>query len=231
MAAAVQLKEIRCGAATPPPEEKTSRSTLYLGLDWSMSSPAAAARLYSPTGTLMNTWLMCFQQRRATAQETVHAFPSHSIEITEWPMYDCEGNKSRWGVVAHHCDSLFDWMSKIMWKHADEADVKVFIEDYAFGCKKTNSFSKLAEDAGCASLRLFNFLNIEPVPVNIARVKKHWSGSGAATKLGMYEAWKARGLPELRDALRCSPGDNPYSDLVDALAVLEAGRGGSDVRV
>lgn len=210
-------------AAAPLAEMKTPK--LVIGLDWSMHSPAAAARLYSAEGTLQQTWLMCFQQRRATPQAQVTTV-TPLIELTEYPMYDIIEQKGRWAVLAHHCHCLQLWVGSVRYGGTmpNNLEVQVFIEDYAFGVRKSASFTKLAEDAGCALHTLFRLLNVEATPVNICKVKKMWTGSGAADKLLMYHGWLKRGLPELRDTLRCAPGDNPYSDVVDALAVLETGR-------
>lgn len=229
MAAAAPVPAAASG--TLPSEETKSKSTLFLALDWSMASPAAAARLYSPEGRLMNTWLMCFQQRRATPQKLVHR-PEETFEVTVFPMYNMEGHKGRWDVVKHHCDSLQHWFVTLFNDLRVEVNIKAFIEDYAYGVKKTNSFTKLAEDAGCAQLTLasifsdvhFQHAPLLITPVNIKTVKKFWTGSGDADKMQMYHGWLKRGLAELRDALRCNPGDNPYSDIVDAVAVLETGR-------
>lgn len=202
-------------------QEEKKRPKLIFGLDWSMTSPAAAARLFASDGRLVHTWLMCFQQRRAT-QELVEHKVSPEMTLTVFPMYPASGEKGRWAVLAHHMNCLDEWTDRMV--ITSVADITAYIEDYAFGVKKTNSFSKLCEDGGSACLAMYRMFCIDPKPVAISKVKKHWSGNGAATKDMMYRAWLRRGLSELRDLLRCSPGDNPYSDVVDALAVLETGR-------
>ena len=219
--------------ATQPPEEqktekKKDRPTLVVGLDWSMMSPAAVAQLWSAEGVLEKTWAMCFMQRRATPHSMKYVL-TPTFVLTEWPMCEDENEdpscKSRWGLCRHHYSRLYDWLADIDTSRDTPLiiDRHGYIEDYAYGCKKTNSFTKLAEDAGCMMDMLQQDFGIEAVPLPISTIKKSFSGKGNATKADMYQAYLRLGFPPLTDALRCQPDQNPLSDVVDALAVARLG--------
>ena len=205
----------------------SARPRLVVGLDWSVTSPAAAAQLYSSDGKLQHTWAMCFQQRRATPQQTVHQ-PTETFTLTEWPMYNHRQDKTRWGVVNYHTCCFIEWMKNICNYYTCDCDF--FIEDYAYGVKKTSSFSKLAEDAGVVMHKIYVRWLQDTHALAISSIKKFWSGNGAARKGEMYEAYKRRGYPDLLEPLRCPhPDANPVSDIVDAIAV--AGLGWSQIQI
>lgn len=195
-----------------------------------MHSPAAALRAETDPNQV---WVMCFNQRRDVPVE-VKTFTAGAkrVHVTLFPPFPSSGEKGRWAVAGYHATKTVQWMREWVTK-AQESHTRVFIEDYAFaavGRKRkagerdfipTNCITKLAEDAGIVKEWVWDFYGITAEPVAIGKVKLTWAAKGNATKAQMQEAWVAKGWPDLTDLLGAANA-NPYNDVVDAVAVMEA---------
>lgn len=94
----------------------------------------------------------------------------------------------------------------------------VAIEGYAYGLTST-SVSVLCELGGHFRARL-RTMGVQWKDVAATSAKKAFTGSGKSTKEDMVAKFKSFGFPELETNLRCTPSQNPYHDIVDAVAVM-----------
>lgn len=182
---------------------------IVLGLDISLNSPGIAVRDISNN----RVFLFFFTQRKREAGFTYstdfseNPNPFHvTIEGIE---FDKDDEKERKIDVIRR--ALEDVIAKFK-------PTRAVIEDYAYSAS-TSCITQLAEIGGVVRNVLYRN-NTPFTTVAVSSLKKGFAGHGAATKEKMYEAYIARGFPDLIGILRVKkPTDKPVEDLVDALAL------------
>jgi Holliday junction resolvasome RuvABC endonuclease subunit len=174
-----------------------------VGLDISLNSTGIVLR--KPEDSRLYIWF--FQQRR---REYGFRYSSDSIEIVCVP-FDTDADKfDKITVVAQTLESVLDQLKP--------SETRVFIESYAFAAT-TSCLTQLAEIGGVLRWTLrrrkFTFEDVSPLTL-----KKHFTGSGRASKEDMYKEWIRRGYSDLTKILSLKrPTDKPAEDIIDAAAL------------
>jgi len=127
----------------------------------------------------------------------------------------------------HH---FVEKVMEILEEHDDGGgESKIGIENYAFNAEGSSA-SKLYELGGVLRYELWGLGGNTLHEIVPARAKCRFSGNGHATKLQMYEAFRAYGFPDLLQYLGMTINKDgkvpkPLEDIVDAVALMctEAG--------
>jgi Holliday junction resolvasome RuvABC endonuclease subunit len=193
---------------------------LLIGLDMSLTSPAAAAQWVGDENSTC-TRVLSFQQRK-TDKEVLNV-KLGDLRVTRI-RYDLE-EKDRFARCAYIVETIVEWI-KVLIDERDEVDYSVhaYIEGYALGMAgSSSSVSKLCELGGILRYALWcekwTFNELSPTTV-----KKHFTGSGRAKKPEMLAAYLAKGYPLLNETLNTMSHQHPNEDIHDAVAVLYAGK-------
>lgn len=186
--------------------------TIHVGLDMSLSSPGVA--LIDHNGIVH---LLGFQQRTSDKPVENHRLTDKLIiSRLPYPM-----NADRWTRSDHIVRVIMDWIDE---RRVDKTcDVHVYIENYAFGMVST-SVSKLCELGGIMRYALWK-KGWTFSEISAGTIKKHFSGSGKASKRDMVTAYQKRGYPLMNTVLSITSYQHPQEDMVDALATLLTGLG------
>lgn len=190
----------------------------HVGLDMSLTSPGVAIKVPG----VDTIHLLGFQQR--VTDEKVEAKElGDKLLISRLP-YPLE-QKDRWTRCTYVVDTILQWIEAQLGEGPHE--VKVYIENYAFGMSGSSSVTKLAELGGCIRYHItkkagWSFYELSP-----GQIKKHFAGDGRAKKDAMLKAYQ-KDYPLMDTLLRIKSHQHPQEDMIDALATLLTGMHGNE---
>lgn len=208
----MRLVSVRVGLLNLTTSEKTKTDMVVhtIGLDLSVNSPGFCHIDHS-TGKVR---LFAFQQLK---KKHAHLMASNEHQIADkWflRIFPFDKNSKKHTVaarVAQQLPAVREALKDV------PRDAHIMCEGYSQK-SVSNNILQLAEVQGAwrASLREMGFSRpIVTVPPSTA--KKAFTGTGASGKCGMYEAFRARGGPDLVRLFAVSDGEaKPVQDLVDA---------------
>lgn len=247
-------------AETPESKRIPVRARLFLGIDWSSQSPAAAMLL--PNGELRvwgvhrNPTCKPGQFCRMDSYDETTATRLFSMQVrlaTKTDEYKhMPDNDPRRATLRHliHANDMFQWLQQTirevhMWYNQAQTEyeaahfrIHASIESYlprlanAQG-EALKTVHMLAEAAGVLKA-LISQIGVWPTDINIKTIKELWCGNGGAGKKQMVDEYVRRGLPNIIDFPCCvamgKPLEAPLNDLVDAIAIIHAAASAEGVK-
>ena len=173
---------------------------MYVGIDYSLSSPA-----------------ICVSKTEECNLDdcTFYYLTTKKKYVGIWD--NIQGNLHEpWSTAEERYHHISSWTLRCV-----PSDSKVItIEDYAMGAK--GRVFHIGENAGIMKYRLWydkhTFQTLSP-----SEVKKFATGKGNANKEKMYEAFIAEHKYNIKDILAQDTLDSPVTDIIDAYYICKAG--------
>lgn len=204
--------------ATKTAKKSNTAEPLFVGIDYSMTSPAMA--FYEGDPSKFSWTAVTFYVRT----------DSLTLGKDHQPYYWCEFARiEQYSSSTERFDQISNWaMNKILlgchpvWTGTKQSQRKTFIgmEDYALGAR--GKVFEIAENTGLLKYKLrenkIPFQLIAPTTI-----KKFATGKGNADKTKMYEAWMKETDYDIQKILtpkRTKLG-SPVTDIVDSYFILK----------
>ena len=187
-------------------------SKTIIGIDYSITSPAACAALYSDSKEFSD-----FQFLSISGNKKMLHIPTSNIEVHVTLPASKHSQIERFSCIAH---GMIKWI-------VEHPNPVVWIEDYSFA--STGKTFHIGENCGV----LKYLLHLNNIPFNVVKpttVKKYATGKGNADKNKMYDQFvedlKIDLLNLLGEHRRGKKQDlpAPIPDLVDAYYICTYGR-------
>jgi hypothetical protein len=180
--------------------------SFFVGIDYSMTCPAITV-LPAGSPLLLESCQVGYLSKKKPPKDplpNIHAYPMEPFE------HDTE----RFHLIS-------EWAVDFI-KEKTYGDVHIFVEDYAFGAK--GKVFEIGENGGMLKHKLWDAgYKFTCVPPTV--VKKFASGSGAAKKEAMYDAFKALTGADLKSMFQPKKAkiDSPLGDIVDSFFICAYG--------
>lgn len=190
-------------------------TTLYVGIDMSLSSPGIAIKWSGDT-----KWsLIGFQQRKTDRVISGEPIGEKLLisRLTYPPFTD------RWDKIEYLTNVIVELINmnlKEILRKDPHVTLKIGIEGYAFRAPNSSSITPLAELGGCLRLALRQKFSVQPQEITPSTAKKHFAGNGHASKEQVIQAYhEVHGFPLLNSILNVKSHQHPQEDMIDAMAV------------
>lgn len=179
---------------------------VYIGIDYSMSSPGLAIWDSSNPFNFNNVTTFAL-----SGKKMVGAHP-HNINVEKMP------DKKEWSTNEQRYDQISKWAMTIVdtYKVTD-----AYLESYAFGAK--GLVFHIGENTGVLKHKLWN----KDIPITVfapGTIKKIATGKGNANKEKLNEAFVKETGIDIKAIFKQSAKQwNPSSDIIDAYYILKTG--------
>lgn len=174
-------------------------SSIIVGIDYSMSSPAVCIHL-GPTWSFQNCIFYSLTNKKKYAVKTKNI-------ITEFHA-DFSSQEERF-------DNISSWAISLIPKNSE-----VFIEDYAFAAK--GIVFNIGENCGLLKHKLYKN-NICFSTISPPTIKKFATKKGNSNKIVMYEFFVEETKFDVCKFFGCKIGDSPASDIIDSYFICKFG--------
>jgi len=187
---------------------KTIGKMIYVGIDYSMTSPAAC---------FFDDRIEEFKFDDCTLYYlTASKKYEMNFKNVSGTYFEFQDNIQRYDLISSFfLDCIY---SKVV---NEDNEVKVFIEDYSMGSK--GRVFNIAENTGILKYRLWQLgIFYETVPPTV--IKKFATGKGNSNKERMQEVFESENSIRLKHELNMTEKQwNPSSDLIDAYYICKYG--------
>lgn len=197
--------------------ETKNSDSLFIGIDYSMTSPAMA--MYEGDPEKFSWTAVTFHVR---TDSLVLSSSQKQYWCHLWPVENYETTAQRFNQISDWAMSRIKLECYPVWLGTNklQRSVNIGIEDYALGAR--GKVFEIAENTGFLKCKLYN----EKLPFKLfapTTIKKFATGKGNADKIKMYEAWMKETNYDIQKILtpnRTKIG-SPISDIVDSYFILK----------